>query len=67
MSPTPNATPRLPGDVPAAAWFGLMRAWLAVHGGMSTAQINKAIGQNVNGRTRAQIADALAAWLRVRD
>lgn len=56
------AQAKLPTDVPKAAEFGLLRAYLAQNQ-MSQAQIKAAIGQRPNGRTRAEIAAELRAWL----
>jgi hypothetical protein len=53
---------RNPNGVPGAAEFGLLRAYLAQRG-MSQVQINAAIGNTPQGRTRAEIADALRQWL----
>jgi len=57
--------PRPPNGMPAAAEFGLLRAFLARQR-YSQQQINQAIGVNVGGRSRAAIADALRGWLRGR-
>jgi len=54
-----------PGDKMTANEFGKLRAHLA-HLGVSQAQITQAIGGNVGGRTRAEIAAALRAWLQNR-
>lgn len=54
-----------PGDKMTANEFGKLRAALAkLH--VSQAQITQAIGGNVGGRTRAEIAAALREWLRTR-
>jgi len=56
---TPN--PRPPDGAPGQSEWGQLRAYLA-HAGMSQAQIRVAIGER-DGRSRAQIASALAEWL----
>ena len=53
---------RPPHEPPPAAEWGQLRAWLAQNG-FTQAQIREAIGQQPNGRTRAEIAAALIAWL----
>ncbi len=52
-------------SIPSAADFGQTRAYLA-RLGLKTAEINAAVGTNVNGRTWAVIGDALIAWLKTR-
>lgn len=61
MWDAPN--PRPPDDIPGAAEFGLLRAYLAQNG-WKQAQINQAIGQGVNGRNRRQIADELRTYIK---
>lgn len=54
-----------PNDKMTASEFGKLRACLAkLH--VSQAQITQAIGGNVGGRTRAEIAAELRAWLQAR-
>ena len=50
-------------EKPTAAEFGLLRAYLA-RIGVSQAQINSVIGNTVNNRTRAQIANLLINWMK---
>lgn len=50
-------------DIPSAAEFGQLRAFLAKQK-YKQAQITAAIGNGANGRTRAQITAELIAWLR---
>ena len=57
---TPN--PRPPDSAPDANEWGKLRSYLA-RAGMSQAQIKAAIGER-DGRTRREIAAALAEWLR---
>ena len=57
---TPN--PRPPDGAQDANEWGKLRSYLA-HAGMSQAQIKAAIGER-DGRTRREIAAALAEWLR---
>ena len=54
--------PRPPDAMPPASEWGQLRSFLARQG-ISQAQIRAAIGQNINGRSRAQIASQLVAWL----
>lgn len=49
-------------EMPSAAEFGLIRAYLA-RAGVSQAEISAIIGTNVSGRTRAEIAADLVAWI----
>jgi len=56
-----DPNPRPPNGPPDAAEFGLLRAYLA-RAGMSQKQIKAAIGER-DGRTRREIAAALAEWL----
>jgi hypothetical protein len=51
-----------PNGIPSQAEFGLLRAYLAQNQ-MSQSQIDEAIGIVPNGRTRAEIANELRAWL----
>jgi hypothetical protein len=51
-----------PNGIPSQAEFGLLRAYLA-KSKMSQAQIDEAIGTAPNGRTRAEIASEITAWL----
>lgn len=50
---------------PPADEFGQIRALLA-RAGVKQADITAVIGNGTNGRTRAQIADELRAWLKDR-
>lgn len=59
----PNPYPK--NEKPSAAAWGQLRSHLAKLK-MKQAEINAAIGNNVNGRTRKEIADALTNWLRNR-
>jgi hypothetical protein len=52
-----------PNSIPSAAEFGELRAFLAKKK-VSQADINAAIGENVGGRTRAEITNKLIEWLR---
>ena len=52
-----------PNDVPAANEFGQLRAYLA-RNGFKQADINAAIGQTPNGRSRAIIANSLKQWIK---
>lgn len=49
-------------EIPSAAEFGLIRAYLA-QAGVSQAEITAVIGANVSGRTRAEIAADLRTWI----
>lgn len=51
-------------QTPSAAEFGQMRAYLASKLGLTPAQLNAAVGPNPGGRSRGQIAQALAGWLK---
>jgi hypothetical protein len=56
-----------PGNVPTAAQFGRLRAFLAKPNiGMSQAEITAAIGLVPAGRTRGEIAEQLEEWIRNR-
>ncbi|MGB8644041.1 MAG: hypothetical protein WCF84_02300 [Anaerolineae bacterium] len=50
------------GQQPDANEWGKLRSFLAQQK-MSQQQIKDAVGQQVNGRTRAQIAQELKNWL----
>ena len=52
-------------ETPSAAEFGQLRAYLAQNK-VKQATITEVIGTGANGRTRAQIADTLRAWLKDR-
>lgn len=54
--------PRQPGAAPGEGEFGLLRAYLEAQGASPT-EIDQAIGREPLGRSRAQIAEALRAWL----
>lgn len=54
-----------PHEVPSQAEFGQMVAYLASNG-FPIPEITGIIGGQPNGRTRAQIADELRAWLKDR-
>lgn len=60
--PPPNP-PRPPHEPPTPAEFGLRRAYLAQQG-MSQAQIDAAIGQYGDGRSRRHISSDLRTWLK---
>lgn len=53
---------RPPNEVPSAAEFGLLRAYLA-RAGVSQAQITEWIGVKPDGRTRAEITSELKIHL----
>ena len=50
-----------PNEIPAAAEFGQLRAFLA-RLGVKQANINAALGATVRGRTRKQITDDLIGF-----
>ncbi|MFZ0547819.1 MAG: hypothetical protein WAM60_20405 [Candidatus Promineifilaceae bacterium] len=52
-----------PVDVPNAAEFAALRAKLVALG-WRTVEIDAAIGTVVNGRSRAELAEAMIGWLR---
>ena len=54
---------KLPIDIPPAAEFGLLRAFLTQNG-FSQAWINQTIGTAPNSRTRAEITEQLKLALR---
>ena len=54
---------RLPDEVPPAAEFGLLVAYLATHGSLTAAAVREAIGAGPGGRTRRQITQDVTAWL----
>lgn len=65
--PEPKNEPRGAKDErPSANEWGQLRAFLA-RNGLSQAQIGAAVGDNINGRSRGDIAAALNAWLSGRD
>jgi hypothetical protein len=49
-------------DVPSAAEFGRLRAWLATHG-LTPAHLNAVLGPTPAGRSRADITALLKQWL----
>ena len=51
--------------LPDAAEFGQLRAWLATNG-VRAGDLNAAAGAGVGGRTRRQVAQQVAGWLRGR-
>lgn len=53
------------GLVPSDAAFQRVRAWLAARG-LTLTDLTAAVGDALNGRTRAQLERAAAAWLRTR-
>ena len=53
-------------ELPDAAEFGQLRAYLAKNK-VKQKDIKEAIGDDVNGRTRGEIADLLRAWLKNRE
>ena len=57
--------PKPSKDVPNAGEFARLVAHLKGRGAKA-AELAAGLGGNPNGRTRRQIADALAAWLRGR-
>ena len=58
-----NANTKPPNGIPAAAEFGLLRAYLAQNG-YTQVQIKTAIGATPNKRTRAQITDDLTNYIK---
>jgi hypothetical protein len=52
-----------PNSKMAAADYGLLVAFLA-RGRTTLAQVRTAIGATVSGRTRAEVAAAIVAWLK---
>lgn len=56
---------KLSNEMPDAAEFGLLRAYLALQG-VSQADITSVIGSNVGGQSRKEITDKLKAWFKTR-
>ena len=54
-----------PGGPPDESEFGRLRAYLA-QAGVSQAEIKDVIGDAPAGKTRAEIAELLRAWLKTR-
>lgn len=54
-----------PFEIPTAAQFGQLRAWLATNG-CTPAMLNAAIGNAPQGRAIGTIADGLRGWLKTR-
>ncbi len=57
---------RHPDEMPDAAEFGLLVAYLARQGTLTAAQVRAMIGAGPNGRSRRQIAGDVTAWLAAR-
>lgn len=64
--PPTNAQRGPKNEPPPQREWGQLRAFLA-RKGMSQAQITAAIGDNINGRSRGEIATTLNAWLQGRN